>query len=72
MFSEDRQSSLRVIYEDPGQRAEKKKLIALFDGPGCGNGIGAGMEQDLARADRGGGTAPKKRLVRRSTRSTRV
>jgi hypothetical protein len=72
VFSEEGQSSLRVVYEDPGQRAEKRKLIAMFDGPESGDGRGAGNEKTLLPTDGGDGTVPKKRMVRRSTRSSGV
>lgn len=71
VFLEERQSSLRVIYEDPVQRAEKRKLIAMFDTPGSGDEKGAGKEE-LPRTD--GDTEPvsKRRMLRRSSRSLGV
>lgn len=69
VVSEEGQSGLRVVYEDPGQRAEKRKLIALFEGPGAGDGKGA--ENDLPIIN-GARTASKKKLVRRSTRSSGI
>jgi hypothetical protein len=71
------ESTLRVIYEDPEQRAEKKKLIALFEKK---------IDPDEDMLVRGGGgderesinnrvgkpqeSGPKKKLVRRVTRTT--
>ncbi|KAF8512497.1 hypothetical protein JB92DRAFT_2928157 [Gautieria morchelliformis] len=72
VFSEEVQSSLRVIYEDPGQRAEKRKLIALFDGPESGDDRGAGKKKILPHTDGGARTVPKKTMIRRSTRSSGV
>ncbi|KAF8589879.1 hypothetical protein K439DRAFT_1657707 [Ramaria rubella] len=75
IFIEEGQSSLRVIYEDPGQRAEKQKLIALFEKGSASNAQGSksdGVQEDkgLEHTDGRSKTAPKRKLVRRTTRSS--
>jgi DNA replication regulator DPB11 len=49
------EGAMRVIYEDPGQREEKRRLMSLFEGQ-------AGGRDALGSAEKGRG------LVRRSTR----
>jgi len=54
------EESMRVMYEDPVQREEKKRLMSLFETQGDGDGTQSGMN--------GGGGGTKKSRTRRSAR----
>lgn len=69
----EEESSLGVIYEDPDQRAEKKRLIALFEknstAPESANNEAVSYEKHPEEiAD----TSKRKKLGRRSNRSSGV
>jgi len=69
----EEEASLRVIYEDPSQKAEKAKLIALFEPKAASNPetMNKAAANNVRDSDKEGGNAGMKKLVRRTTRKSR-